>query len=401
MGRLTILHLAAVGIGSMIFNMIYWNFGFLRMGTTGMTAQAYGADNEVDIKLVLGRGLLLSLVIAALIIAVSGPLFDACVYLFNVDASSVQLVGDYYHVRIWAAPATLMIYVLSGWLFGMQNAIYPLILTIGVNIVNIVVSYYCVENLGLETKGVAIGTVIAQYFGVLLISVMIYVKYSNRLRDIKWKEVLKINEILAFLKINSDIFIRTACLTFVFSFFYSQSFKLGALVLAVNVILQQFINWMSYGIDGFAFATESLVGKYKGAKNENMQMSVTMRSFVWGGVVALLYSAVFMFFGDYLASWFSKDSAALAAAHSLMIYVWIYPIIGFASYIWDGVFVGLLASKSMKNAMLLSLIIFLISYYLLPVRADGSHIWIALCVFMVARGVIQTMYFLAKGFELE
>jgi len=401
MGGLSIHHLAAIGVGSMIFNMVYWNFGFLRMGTTGMTAQAYGAGREVAASVIMARGLLLGMLIAICILLCSEPLLHASLYLFNVEGDSLSIVREYYEVRIWAAPATMTIYVLSGWLFGMQNALYPLAITVMLNIVNIVISYYCVAILGMEASGVAIGTVIAQYSGVLLGLGLIFYKYGNVFTNVKLSLVLQIQELRKFLKVNSDIFLRTLCLTFVFSFFYSQSFKLGAVVMAVNVILQQFINWMSYGIDGFAYASESLVGKYKGAKDDIGSHQIVNRSFVWGGVTALIFTLVFVLFDNQLMHLFSDDEEAIALAQELVIYVYLFPLLAFASYIWDGIFVGLLASKSMRNAMLFSLAIFLITFYMLPVIPDGSHIWIALCVFMVARGLSQTFLYKKYGMELS
>jgi len=401
MGGLSMRHLGAIGIGTMIFNTLYWNFGFLRMGTTGMTAQAYGAEDRRKISDLLYRGIFISLVIAILILLFKEIFFDACIYLFNMESESVSYVRSYFNIRIWAAPATLGLYVLLGWLFGMQNATLPLIITILINIVNIIASYYAVKVLNLDMKGVAIGTVIAQYVGLLITLFFIIWKYSTWLTKESIKTILKVEELLAFLKINGDIFLRTVCLTFVFSFFYSQSFKLGAIVLAANVILQQFINWMSYGIDGFAYASESLIGKYKGANDENELRKVLKLSFYWGGAVALLFSAVFYFFGHEIMLYFSEDPEALALADELFVFLWIFPIIAFASYIWDGIYVGLLASRSMRNSMGLSLMVFLIVFYSMTPSANGYHIWFALCIFLIARAVFQTILYIRSGFELQ
>ena len=270
-GRLSDLHLGAVGVGAMIFNFVYWNFGFLRMGTTGMTAQAFGAKNDADIIHTLGRAFLVVSIVAALLIVLQVPIAEVSFKLMNISERQYPFIAEYFYIRIWAAPATLALYGFMGWFFGMQNAIYPLILTIVINVVNIICSVFFIKYLGLEVEGVAYGTVIAQYVGLLLAIVLFFFKYRYLLNHLSTAAILKWEELHQFLSINGDIFIRTFCLTFAFGFFYSQSSVGGEELLAVNVILLQFLNWMSYGVDGFAYAAESLVGKYKGAKeNENL-----------------------------------------------------------------------------------------------------------------------------------
>jgi MATE family multidrug resistance protein len=251
MGHQSSLHLAAVGIASMVFNLIYWNFGFLRMGTTGMSAQAFGAEDNRQLTNTLARALFLSFMISIFLIIFQKPLISFVAYSMNVEASYLPMVEEYFDIRILAAPATLALYVLFGWFFGVQNAWIPLILTIFINIVNILFSYYFVHTLELSIKGVAYGTLIAQYAGVLLAFGFLY-RYKKRFTTIKISEILDKNKLSKFLNINKDIFIRTVALTFAFAFFYSQSAKEGELELAITVILLQFLSWISFGIDGFA-----------------------------------------------------------------------------------------------------------------------------------------------------
>ena len=401
MGGLSNAHLAAVGIGSMIFNIIYWNFGFLRMGTTGITAQEYGANNNENIWLSFMRAGILALLLALFLIIFQSIIYSGCSWALNISNDVDPLVMDYYNIRIWAAPASLMLMVVMGWLFGMQNAIYPLILTIVINLVNIFLSYYLVKYEAMEVKGVAIGTTIAQYFGLTIGLIMIIVRYRYL---IQMKLIRKLNKWLAFarfMKVNLDLFLRTVGLTFGFGFFYSQSSKLGDTVLAVNVVLMQFVNWMSYGIDGFAYASESLVGKYKGASDRDSMKLVIRQSFIWGGVVSLIYAVSYFVFGSELFRIFSTDNDLLDASGDLLIYMAIFPVVSFASYIWDGVFVGLTATVSMRNAMILALLIFIGSFYLLPVDPGGVHIWQAMCVFMIMRAVFQQTYYLRDGLDMK
>jgi MATE family multidrug resistance protein len=401
MGGLSSLHLASVGLGSFLFNVIYWNFGFLRMGTTGMTAQNYGANDKDEVWLSLMRAGVLSIILAVLLLILQSPIYELAKSALVVSVENDPLVLEYFKIRIWAAPASLLLMVIMGWLFGMQNAIYPLILTIIINVVNIITSYYLVKIAGLDVRGVALGTVIAQYIGLIIGLGLILKKYKSYINWSLVERLSVLSEYKRFLKVNFDIFLRTLCLTFSFGFFYRQSSKLGDVVLAVNVVLMQFVNWMSYGIDGFAYATESLVGKYIGARKPNEVKVVIGQSFLWGGLVSLLYAAIYYIFGVELFRLFSDDPSLITVGKELLIFMAIFPIIGFASYIWDGIFVGLTATTSMRNAMVMALIVYLVSFYMIPETNNGSNVWIALCIFLIARAVFQWAYYKRFGLEMK
>ena len=401
MGHLSPAHLGAVGIGSMIFNFFYWNFGFLRMGTTGITAQAYGRGDNNDISNTLGRAIIVSLAIAFLLLIFQKPIANASFSLMNVLDSQWDMVGEYFFIRLYAAPATLALYALIGWFFGMQNAIIPLILTIFINVVNIAFSVFFVHYLDMEISGVAWGTVIAQYSGLSLGLILIFAKYRPYITGQSLKALSKISELKQFLLINRDIFFRTICLTFVFAFFYSKSSEAGDLVLASNVILMQFLNWMSYGIDGFAYATESLTGKYFGKKNiEKLNQAIRL-SFIWGGVVAVSFSLLYAFGGTILISIFTNQEEVRSFTRPFLIWMIITPIAGFWSYIWDGIFVGITASKAMRNSMVISLGIYFLIFYSLRGLAINDLLWLSLIMFLVARGAIQSIMFWQKGVKLK
>lgn len=389
MGQLSALHIGAVGVGSMIFNFIYWNFGFLRMGTTGITAQAYGKEAEKTMVITLGRALFIAGILAILIMVLQVPFGQFSFYLMNLSEAQLPLVETYFYIRIWAAPATLGLYALMGWYFGMQNAIYPLILTITINVVNIICSLIFIKYFGLEVAGVAYGTVIAQYVGLFLAVGLFFYKYRYLLPQLSREAILKWAELKQFLSINSDIFIRTFCLTFAFGFFYSQSSVGGEKLLAVNVILLQFLNWMSYGVDGFAFATESLVGKYVGAKQQ-LQLNKSIRlSFLWALGLAGLYSLLYGVLGMYLVGLFSSQAEIIAATSPYLFWMILFPLLSTPCYIWDGIFIGLTASRAMRDSMLISLVIYLGIHYVLKVDYGNHGLWLALLIFMVARGIIQ------------
>ncbi len=399
MGRMSILHVGAVGLGSMIFNFIYWNFGFLRMGTTGMTAQAFGQKNNASIINTLGRALITSLVLAFLVMALMIPLGNVSFQL--LEAQDNILVSDYFYTRIWAAPATLGLYAFMGWFFGMQNAIYPLILTIVINVANIGFNFLFVYHFGMDVKGVALGTVIAQYIGIILAFFLFYYKYAEYLKHVQKEVLLKWEDLKKFLSINSDIFLRTLCLTFAFGFFYNRSSGGGDTILAVNVILLQFVNWMSYGVDGFAFASESLVGKYAGAKDRPNTNKAIRLSFIWGMVLAILFAAVYGLFGKELLYIFTDKENLVDASIPFLYWMVLYPILAFPCYLWDGIFIGLTASKAMRNSMLVSVLLYVLAYFIFMPTFDNNRLWLILLIFMVARGAIQTLLYFWKGLSLR
>lgn len=402
MGQLSNNHLGAVGIGSMIFNLIYWNFGFLRMGTTGMTAQAFGKGSWREVSLILVRTSMLALMLSVLILLIQSPLYDGCAYLLNILPEQSQMVEQYYSIRLIAAPATFLMYGLLGWLFGVQNAIYPLILTIFINVINMVLSYYLVYEMGYEVAGVAWGTVVSQYCGLLCCLVLIAYRYRSDIIRVSRSAILDLNELLAFLNVNTDLFLRTVFLTSAFFFFYSQSSLGGELILATNVVLLLFLNWMSYGIDGFAYAAESLVGKYYGAdKPEELSETIKL-SLLWGGVLALIYAVAYGVFGQYLLHLFTSDSSTIEFAQDYMWWMVLLPIVSFASYMFDGIYIGLTATKTMRNTMAVSFVIFLAVYYTLGGVGYSPHvIWIAMATMLLVRGLAQGLLYSKYGSNLR
>lgn len=391
MGHLSAVHLGAVGLSSMIFNFIYWNFGFLRMGTTGMVAQAFGAEDQTLWSTLLLRGLALGLVIALSLLLFMSPIYEGASYLLGIDTSLSGYVMDYYSVRIWAAPATLALYVLMGWFFGMQDAVTPLLLTLFINAVNIIGSLLLVRWLDFGISGVALSTVIAQYFGLSAAIGIIFFKYKDRLS--LHVDLIKTawSDWIDFLQINSDLFIRTVALTLSFIFFYRVSADMGQVALAANVVLLQLVNWMSYGIDGFAYSAESLVGKYNGRKDPKQIKRVIKLVFIWGGALALLFSIVYYLFGKFIIGIYTDQSNVIDYAMGHIGMIAILPLVSFAAYIWDGIFIGFTMSKQMRNSMLLSFLVYGLCYFFLK-DMHANAIWISFLVFLFTRSVVQYAY---------
>lgn len=399
MGRLSAAHIGAVGLASMLFNFIYWNFGFLRMGTTGMTAQAFGSRDSQAIRMVLGRSLMIALTLALLVVVFQNGLLKAGLLGLQVPQEQVNLVSQYFGIRIWAAPATLVIYALLGWYFGMQNAMYPLIITIVINLLNMVLSYSLVHYSGWAIRGVAWGTLLAQYLGVILAVALLVTKYGSEHLRFRFRDLIHWPAFSGFLRINGNLFIRTVCLTFAFAYFYAQSAHLDPVLLAVNVILLQLLNWLSYAVDGFAFAAESLVGKYYGAKDSNTLPRVIWLSFLWGGIIALGFALLYGLAGPLIFRIYTDQQEVLAAGGEWLLWMAALPLLSFASYIWDGIFIGLTASRAMRDTMLLALSFFLLVHQLW-LKQFAWGLWLAFLLFMVARGAFQTMVYFRQGGRL-
>jgi len=411
MGNLGGKHIAAVGLGAMAFNFVYWNFGFLRMSTTGLTARAYGAGDAGAQRATLTRAGVLALIISVLLVLLQYPFAELTHWLLNLRTEQIGLVDEYFYIRILAAPAALGQMVLFGWFFGRQNATFPLVLTLIVNAGNMALSYYLVSNLGWGISGVAWGTVAAQYLGLVLGLGLLWVEIR---RGPSEEQGLAVNAaspkepalhqrprqkkltpaLTEFLRVNRDIFIRTLCLTLSFAFFYNRANALdvGTAVVAANVILLQLVNWLSYGVDGFAFAAESLVGKYHGAEKPAELRRVIRLIFAWGMGFSAVYALVYALGNTHLLALFAPENAApetLAAAVYYLPVVVAFCLLATPCYLLDGIYIGLTAAHAMRQTMLLAFAGYLLTYFLIGQHYANWGLWSSLLTFMVLRAGMQ------------
>ncbi|MCK5087697.1 MAG: MATE family efflux transporter [Melioribacteraceae bacterium] len=388
-----VYYIGAIAIGSMIFNFIYWGFGFLRMGTTGLTAQAFGKKDTAEISLIFSRSIFIALLSASALILFQNYIAKFSFYLIDASSDVEFYAMEYFYIRIYAAPATLLLYVFHGWFLGMQNARFPLILTIIVNVLNIIFNLVFVYALGMKADGVALGTVIAQYIGLVLAILLYLFKYSDYkiVKDIK--KIFELASIKKFLKVNFDIFVRTLFLIFAFSFFTAESATFGDDILAANTILLQLWMILSFGIDGFAFAAESLVGKYFGSRDKESFNKVIKYSFYWGIGLGVILSFVYLIFGKEIVSLYTNNSELITLTMSFFIWTIFAPLVNSICYIWDGVFIGATATKAMRNSMVIVTLFIYLPVYFLTKGAIGNHaLWLALSLFMLTRGVSLTLY---------
>ncbi len=390
------IYLGAIALGSTIFNVLYSSFGFLRMGTTGFTAQAFGARLQEEISLILYRSLIVALALALLLILFMEPIQWLSFKILDGSNDVKVLAREYFFIRIFAAPATLGLYALHGWYLGMQNARIPMILAIVINSINIGLNFLFVVQLGMTSDGVALASVIAQYSGLILAIFFLSTKYRHYLKSFPAKLIFQAKALREFFRVNSDIFIRTLLLILVLAFFTSRSAFISDEILAVNTLLFQFFFIFSYFADGFAFAGESLTGKAKGAGDMPMLKLTIRHLFYWGWGASLLFSILYLF-GIKPLMWVMTDNTGLISlAMEFKWWVILLPIASGAAFIWDGIYIGVTASKAMRNTMIIaSLIIFLPAYYL-TINSFGNHgLWMALNIFMISRGLL--LWYLAKS----
>ncbi len=388
------LYIGAIAVGGLIFNIIYWGFGFLRMGTSGFTAQAYGQRDLNEVVAILGRAFLVALAGALFLIIFKNPISWLSFKVINGSDEVEALAGSYYNIRIFAAPATIGLYGLTGWFVGMQNTRFPMIIAILVNIINLALNLLFIYGFGMKSDGVALGTVIAQYLG-LATGGFLFVRYYKKV--VKYwsaKAILEFSAYKRFFQVNGDIFIRTLCLIFVFTFFTSQSAAENNTILAVNTLLLQFFMLFSFFADGFAHAGEALVGRFIGAKNQTSLKRVIKLLFIWGLSISLPFTIIYAFFSEQLLFILTDNQEVIKASAPYLIYIAFIPLAGFPSFIWDGIYIGATASKGMRNSMLFATFVFFVPVFFIFRESLGNHaLWLALLLFLIGRGLGQTVLY--------
>ncbi len=386
-------YIGAIALGGMIFNFIYAIFSFLRMGTTGFTAQAYGAGNKTETGLILTRSLMVGMAGDLLLILIQVPIEWFTFLVLDSSAEVEALASEYFFIRIWAAPATLGLYALMGWFLGMQNAKFPMILAILINLVNVGANYIFVYGFGLNSNGVAWGTLIAQYTGFIT-GIFLFLRYYRHVLH-SWNRaaMLRLQAMKRFFMVNRDIMIRTVLLILSFSLFTASSASMGDEVLAVNTLLLQFLFLFSYFLDGFAYAAESLSGKFFGARDPGSLKKATKQIFVWGIGISIPFSLAYLIWGHYIIYILTDNRDVIARAIPYIPWLALVPLVSFGAFIWDGIFTGCTATAPMRNTMVIAtLAIYLPLDHFLPGLWSNHGLWIAMLAFLLARSVIMSLY---------
>lgn len=386
-----VYYLGAIAVGSIVFDFIFWGFGFLRMGTTGLVAQAFGAGDLKETRRILLRVFMVALTASGLILILQYPILEFSLFIVDASPEVEHYMRQYYQIRIFSAPATLALFGINGWFLGMQNARFPMYVTILLNMVNIVLNLLFVLQFNMNVSGVALGSLIASYIGIGFGLFLYHLKYRDVSFDFDWKSILDTNELKKFFSVNADIFVRTLCLIFSFAFFTAKSAESGDVILAANTILLQLWYIAAYGIDGFAFAAESLVGKFKGAKDYiNFKKSIQW-NLIWGLGLGATGTLVYLAAGEHLISIFTDQEVVLQAASAVLIWTILAPLINSICFIWDGVYIGTTSTAAMRNSMLIAtVLVFIPVYYLTQNHLGVNALWFAMLLFMVARGITLT-----------
>ena len=383
--------IGAISVGSMIFNVMYWLFAFLRMGSSGLAAQAYGAQRSGDAAAILWRGLMVGVVIGVAIVVMQWPLQQLTFWLMRPTVDVAQLCLPYYYIGIWGAPAVLGQFALTGWLVGMQNTRVPMLIAIGQNVVNIGLSLLLVVGFHWGVKGVATGTLVAQWLAFAACLLLLWRRYGSLLRA-NWPSRSQLMKGLGpFFRLNLDIFLRTVCLVSVNLWFTSAGAAQGALTLAANTLLMQFFMIYSYLTDGFAFAGEALSGRYMGAGNGTMLRLTVRRLFGWGLAVALVFTVAYAVGGPLLLQLLTTDAQVIAEALRYLPWAVAIPLAGMAAFVWDGIYIGTTKSRGMLLSCFWAALIFFALWLLLSDSMGNHALWLALVSYLAMRGGVQTV----------
>ena len=380
-------YIGAMAVGATIFSFLFWSFGFLRMGTSGLTAQAEGAGDDQELRAVLGRALLIAGVCGAALVAFSPLIGSAALWLIEGSQEVEIHARTYFDIRIWSAPAALANYVVLGWFIGMGKTGRAFVLQVLLNVLNTIFDAVLVLGFDMGVEGVAIGTVAAQYIAVTAGAVLALRELSGRTGQWSWVTVAVREKIRRMVAVNTDIMLRTLCLIFSFAWFTAQGAKSGDTVLAANAVLFNMFFLVGYMLDGYATAAESLVGQAAGARSLDRFRNTVRIATLWAVICTGVMAAGIWVCGGWGIDLLTVNEDVRATAREYLIWAALAPVMGIACFLYDGIFIGATRTADMRNMMFISTAIYLAAWYWLA-GAFGNHgLWASLMVFFAARGL--------------
>lgn len=383
-------YIGAIAVGGMLFSMIYWIFGFLRMGTSGLTAQAYGRRDLAEVILLFVRSVGIAFGLALLLILLQYPILKVAFTLIDATPAIKDLASLYFQICIWGAPAVLGLYSFAGWFVGMQNSRFPMYIAITQNVVNIAASLFFVFIWNRGVAGVAMGTLVAQYAGLLMASLLWYGYYRRLWQKLNWKMLTDYEAMRSFFILNRDIFFRTLCLVAVTTYFTSRGAEQGDIILAVNTLMMQLFTLYSYIMDGFAYAGEALTGRYVGAHNQADLRRMIRTLFAWGIGLALAFTLLYGIGGSSFLGLLTNEREVLNASSDYFYWVLAIPLAGMAAFLWDGIYIGATASRQMLYSMLVASVSFFILQRIFQQQMGNHALWMAFIAYLFLRGLVQT-----------
>ena len=382
--------IGAVAVGAMMMNVLYWNFGFLRMSTSGLTAQAYGSGSRQAQVDTLQRSSVIALIAGSAMVLLQWPLRWCLLWLMGPGPEVAELAGTYFSIVVWGAPAVLLTMSLKGWLLGMQDSRSPMIISIGVNVLNVIVSLIAVYVLDMGFKGIAVGTLASVWAGVIYACWRVRKLFGSIARELNIKSAFNFKGSGRFFKVSGDIFVRCIFMLVVNMYFIRAGATRGDIVLAVNTMMQQLFHLYSYFMDGIAFAGEAVVGKYYGARDHATMHRCVRWLFVWSTATTAVFVIAYSLFPHPIFSLFTSQAQVVVEA---MRYHWwcsLVPVVSMAAFVWDGVFIGITASRGMLVAVATACVIFFLTYFTLPATLGNHALWIAFIAFLTTRSLVQT-----------
>ncbi len=384
--------IGGVAVGTLIFNILYWVLGFLRVSTTGFTAQAKGAKSQKEMTMSFLRPIVIAIFIGCLFIACQYPIVKTAMLLVGPSEVVSEHATSYFSIRIWGAPFALINYVLIGWLMGMGKVKLSLIVQIFMNVLNIILDILFVLGLGLGVSGVAIATLISEISAVIIGFIIIFRAKQLSVTKNTFKEIFDTKPLIKMLKTNRDLFIRTLCLLTMFTIVTSKGSSLGETVLAANAILLQIHLLMAYFLSGFANASSILVGRAIGGRDVRQFMRAYYLSAVWGSVTAIFLAVLMFLVGDYVVSLFTTINEVREFTSYFLIWMVVYPIVHFWGLQLEGIFNGATEATSIRNSIFLAVLVFLISIHVLTPVYDNHGIWVSFIIFCLSRSLFLWMH---------
>lgn len=380
-------YIGAIAVGALVFSFIFWGFGFLRLSTGGLSAQALGAGDRTELVAVLVRSLMIGLAAGVGLVILSPLIRDAAFNLIGGSAEVRSHAETYFNYRIFAAPAALSNYCVMGWFIGQSRARLAFAVQLFLNLTNMALSAFFVLGLGMTSDGVGLAALIAEWSAVTLALVLAAIILRGMGAHVSWPRILDKARFRRTLLMNGDVMIRTLCLVFAFTFFTARGARAGDVVVAANAVLLNLFEVSAYLIDGFAYASEALVGQSVGARNRERFRAAVWLTSVWAMVVGVACSLVIWFLGPAIIDMMTLSDTVRETARIYLPWVAVSPVLGVICFQFDGIFTGAMATKDMRNMMIVSLAIFLLAWWLLE-RPFGNHgLWAALNIFFIARGV--------------
>lgn len=384
-------YLGAIAVGTTMFNMLYWLFAFLRMGTAGIAAQAHGAANEAEASATLRRGLLMAVGFGTLLLALAVPLCAVASWLLHVEGEVAPQAHTYFFIAIAGAPAVLGTYVLNGWLLGRQNTRLPMWVALMTNVANTTLSLTFVFGLGWRIEGVALGTALSQWLGFAVCLIATVRRY--RPQSVAWGELVRRSALARLFRVNVHIFLRTLCLVAVTMWFTRRGGEFGVNVLAANALLMQLFMFFSYFSDGFAFAAEALAGKAEGAGNRAALLAVERASLRRGLEVAIAFTAVYLLAGRWIVTLLTDVPEVVATAHTFLPWAVAVPLCGILAFIYDGIFIGLTRTRTMLLSMFFAMLLYFAVERLLSPSMGNHALWLAFLLYLLTRGIYLRLRF--------